>query len=100
MWMCIKLARCVKAGVLLLVEKQLENSKIINLFFFFLAQVIVKCNQNRKQSCLNTTDLSNENNLPFTLDNFAKGAQLLVNYKGKSYPVTFVSFNGLLLQCM
>jgi len=33
-----------------------------------------------------------------TLDNFVKGAQFLVTYKGKSYPVTFVSFNDLLLQ--
>lgn len=62
-----------------------------------VGKVVVKCNQNGKESVVKTKDLSNHNNGPLSKGDLTKGSQLLLNYKGKSYPVTFVSLKGLIL---
>ena len=63
----------------------------------FAGQVFVKCNQNGKESFVKTKDLSTEGNRPLSKGDLVKGSQLLLNFKGKSYPVTFISFKGLSL---
>ena len=41
-------------------------------------------------------DLSREDYLPLSAEDFKQGAQLLVEHKGKFYPVEFISFKGII----
>ena len=60
----------------------------------YVAYVVVRCNQNGRESSVKVKDLSNEDNTPLTKKDLVKGAQFFLNYKGKSYPVTFLRCKG------
>ena len=57
-----------------------------------LASVIVKCAQTSKMHCVKLKDLSREDCRSLTKKDLRKGASLIVEMKGKCYPVQFVHF--------
>lgn len=54
----------------------------------------MKCAQQGKRLIVKMKDLSTETMEPLRKADFKKGASLLAEYKGKSYPVLFESFAG------
>ena len=55
---------------------------------------MVKCAQLGKKLVVKMKDLTTETSDPLRKTNLKKGASLLAEYKGKSYPVLFESFAG------
>ena len=56
--------------------------------------MVVKCNQNGKESSVKIKDLFKDYDTPLTRKDLVKGAQLMLNYKEKMYPVTFLRCKG------
>ena len=61
-----------------------------------IGSVIVRCSQTGKQHAVKVGDLSKEDCSPLNEKDLTKGSSLMLDYKGKPYPVTFVQFKGLL----
>lgn len=58
--------------------------------------VIVRCSQTGKQHLVKVRDLFNEDCSLLTEEDLTRGSSLMLDYKGKTYPVTFIQFKGLL----
>lgn len=56
---------------------------------------VVKCCQTGKVSIVKLQYLSLLNDEPLSKTKLVKGADIFFNYKGKSFPVEFLSFQGL-----
>ena len=54
----------------------------------------MKCAQTGKQYTVKVKALSREDGEALRESNFVKGASLMLEHKGKSYPVRFVSYAG------
>ena len=54
----------------------------------------MKCCQTGKQYNVKVKDLSRDDGEPMTSGDLAKGSTLVMDYRGKSYPVQFTRFNG------
>lgn len=61
---------------------------------------MVKCAQLGKKLVVKMKDLTSETSDPLRKTDLKKGASLLAEYKGKSYPVLFESFAGKYLCCV
>ena len=55
---------------------------------------IVKCSQTGEQHSVKVQELSREDNLAISNDDFFEGTSLLVERNCKFYPVQFVKFKG------
>ncbi len=55
----------------------------------------MECAQTGKQHAVKVRDLSREDCGPLTKRDTIKGARLMLDCKGKTYPVTFLQFKGL-----
>ena len=60
-------------------------------------KVLLKCSQNGKVLTAQVKDISKEDGSPLSSVDFKPGASLLVEHKGKFYPVEFVRFKGNLI---
>jgi len=66
------------------------------IFYISLAlSTAVKCCQTAKVSVVKLQYLSLPNDEPLSKTKLVKGADIFFNYKGKSFPVEFLSFQGL-----
>ena len=61
---------------------------------------MVKCAQQGKRLIVKMKDLSTGTLDPLRKTDLKKGASLLAEYKGKSYPVLFESFAGKHVGCV
>lgn len=59
-----------------------------------LATVVVQCSQMGKQHTVKVKDLSREDNLPLSHDDLEPKMSLILQYKGKPWPVSFVKYKG------
>lgn len=57
---------------------------------FYAEKFSVKCNQSGKLYTVKVNSLSRKDEQPLTTTDLEKGSQLLMDYRKKSYPVTFV----------
>ena len=55
---------------------------------------MVKCSQTSKLHSVKLRDLSREDLEPVTIKYLSKGAKLMLDLKGKTYPVQFMHFKG------
>ena len=55
----------------------------------------MRCSQTGKQHTVKVKELSREDSMPLTEKDLTKGAHLMLEFKGKPYPVTFSQFKGL-----
>ena len=55
----------------------------------------MQCSQTGKQHCVKLCNLSREDLEPLTRGDLIKGVSLIMDYKGKPYPVQFFSYKGL-----
>ena len=65
--------------------------------------MIVKCAQQGKRLVVKMKDLTLETFEPLKKNDLRKGASLMADYKGKTYPVIFEAFAGnkhLLAKCL
>ena len=65
-------------------------------FYFIIGKVIVRCAQLGTCIPAKVFELSTPEGDPLTLTGLVAGASLLLDVKGKSYPVTFVCNEGVL----
>ena len=66
----------------------------------YTGKVVLKCSQNGKLLTAQVKDISREDSLPLSASDLMPGASLLVEHKGKFYPVQFVRYKGNYLNVM
>ena len=59
------------------------------LLYFIPGSVVVKCSQTGKLHQVKIKDLSREDCEPLTKEDLVKGSELMLEIKGKIYPVQF-----------
>ena len=59
-----------------------------------IGPIIVQCCQTGKKLNVRVKDVTTEDCQSLTESDFVSGANLILNHKGKSYPVQFVEFKG------
>ena len=64
------------------------------MFLHVSGSVIVKCAQQGTRLSVKMKDLMSENCEPIKKSQLRKGASLMADYKGKTYPVIFEAFAG------
>lgn len=85
-----------------LYDMHVPYNRMIHIYYYSLCinhcteKVVLKCCQNGKTLSAEVKDLSREDCLPLSTEDFKRGAQLLVEHKGKFYPVEFISFKGIM----
>ena len=70
------------------------SSHLYMYVIYYVGSVIVRCAQTGKQHFAKVKDLSREDCSPLTKKDLTRGTNLMLDYKGKSYPVTFIQFKG------
>ena len=55
----------------------------------------MKCSQTGKVLSVKVRDLSREDGESFQESDFTRGANLILEYKGKLYPVRFLTYAGM-----
>ena len=60
---------------------------------FYCRKVCIQCNQTGKIFKVEVDDLSRQDDLPLSREDFESGCQLLFEYNKKSYPVTVMNIN-------
>ena len=62
-----------------------------------IEEVLVKCSQTGRRIKAKVSDISKKDNTSVTQTDLKKGSSLLVAVTGKTYPVEFIEFAGMLL---
>ena len=68
---------------------------LVHLFFpiYILESVIVQCSQTGRKHQVKLRDLTKEDGEISSAD-FVRGSAMIMNFKGKPYPVKFLQFKG------
>ena len=69
--------------------------KLSTQYILNVGSAVVKCSQTGKSHTVKLRDLSREDCEPLTTRDCARGSDLMVDIKGKVYPVKFIQFKDV-----